>query len=80
MALRATEEPRLISAMATPERKEAQTALRGMFHPGETWVVRGQGKQGGSDDVSTMGMVDREMGGQDKEKKSSGEGTKREWE
>ncbi len=34
MAFRATEEPRLTSAMATPEPNEIHTAFRGMFQPG----------------------------------------------
>ena len=36
MALRATEEPRLIRLMTTPQRKETMTALRGMGKFGET--------------------------------------------
>lgn len=36
MALRATLEPRLMSAMAMPKPRDTMTALRGMFHPGLT--------------------------------------------
>lgn len=36
MALRATEEPRLIRLMTTPQRKETMTALSGMGKFGET--------------------------------------------
>ena len=36
MAFRATEEPRLISAMKMPKPSETQRALRGMFQPGRT--------------------------------------------
>ena len=36
MALRATEEPRLIRLMTTPKRNETMTALRGMGNFGET--------------------------------------------
>ena len=39
MALRATEEPRLIRLMMTPKRKETMTALRGMGKFGETCGV-----------------------------------------
>ena len=39
MALRATEEPRLIRLMTTPQRKETMTALRGMGKFGETCRV-----------------------------------------
>ena len=39
MALRATEEPRLIKLMTTPQRKETMTALRGMGKFGETCRV-----------------------------------------
>lgn len=37
MALRATEEPRLIRAIITPKASETQRALRGMFQPGLTY-------------------------------------------
>ena len=37
MAFKATVEPKLMRAIATPERKETITALSGMFHPGETY-------------------------------------------
>ena len=40
MALRATEEPRLIRLMTTPQRKETMTALRGMGKFGETCRIR----------------------------------------
>ena len=36
MALRATEEPRLMSAMTIPKPRDTQRALRGMFQPGFT--------------------------------------------
>ena len=36
MALRATLDPRLISAMTTPKMMDTMTALSGMFHPGLT--------------------------------------------
>ena len=39
MALRATEEPRLIRLMTMPKRKETMTALRGMGKFGETCGV-----------------------------------------
>ena len=37
MALRATDEPRLIRLITTPKRKETMTALRGMGKLGETY-------------------------------------------
>ena len=40
MALRATEEPRLMRLMTTPKRKETMTALRGIGNLGETCRVR----------------------------------------
>lgn len=39
IALRATEEPRLIRLMTMPKRKETMTALRGMGKLGETCRV-----------------------------------------
>ena len=37
MALRATEEPRLIKLMTMPQRKETMTAFRGIGKLGETY-------------------------------------------
>ncbi len=37
MALRATEEPRLMREIVMPQRKETMTAFRGMGKEGETW-------------------------------------------
>ena len=37
MALRATDEPRLIRLITMPKRKETMTALRGMGKLGETY-------------------------------------------
>lgn len=46
IAFKATVEPRLMTAMTTPERKETTTALRGIFMPGETFGLRDACQQG----------------------------------